>query len=50
MKMIGISILNLIITLILLILIYKAEEFKYKNIMMALFALNLILIMITILM
>lgn len=38
--MIWISILNLTITVIILILIYKADEFKYKNIMMALFTLN----------
>ncbi len=47
--MIWISILNLIITLILLMLIYKAKEFKYKNIIMGLFAFNLILVIATIL-
>ena len=47
--MIWISILNLIITMILIMFIYSSNEFKYKNIILGLFSLNLILIIITIL-
>lgn len=47
--MIWISILNLIITILLIVFIYPSKEFKYKNIILGLFSLNLILIIMTIL-
>ena len=46
--MIWISIINLIIAFILIILIYKAENLNNKLSILGLFALNLILIILTI--
>ena len=47
--MMLISVLNLIIAVILIIFLFMERNLEYRNILMALFGLNLILIVINIL-
>ena len=47
--MMLLSILNLIIAIMLIIIVFKMEELKYRSILMGLFVLNLILVLANIL-